>query len=79
MSENNSIILRTAGGSSIGVPTILSILFIAFKLAGIITWKWIWVLSPFWICIGIYLAIISLSLFAVLFFAAISLFKDDDW
>lgn len=27
----------------------LTLLFIAFKLANIISWKWIWVLSPIWI------------------------------
>jgi len=28
---------------------ILLVLFVAFKLAGIITWSWLWVLSPIWI------------------------------
>jgi hypothetical protein len=27
----------------------LTLLFIALKLTGQITWPWIWVLSPFWI------------------------------
>lgn len=28
---------------------LLALLFIAFKLAHIISWPWIWVLAPFWI------------------------------
>lgn len=27
----------------------LLLLFIAFKLCGVIEWSWVWVLSPFWI------------------------------
>ncbi len=29
--------------------TLLTILFIALKLMGFITWSWWWVLSPVWI------------------------------
>ena len=29
--------------------TLLTILFIGLKLTGIITWSWLWVLSPLWI------------------------------
>lgn len=28
---------------------LLLVLFVAFKLAGIISWSWLWVLSPIWI------------------------------
>lgn len=33
----------------IGLPSLLGIVFIVLKLLGVITWSWIWVLSPFWI------------------------------
>lgn len=33
----------------IGFFGVLTILFIALKLLGIINWSWIWVLSPLWI------------------------------
>ncbi len=33
----------------ITLPAALGILFIGLKLAGVIDWSWIWVLSPFWI------------------------------
>jgi FtsH-binding integral membrane protein len=44
---------------------ILGLIFITLKLTGHITWSWLWVLSPFWIPIGLGLLI----LFLVAFFA----------
>jgi len=35
--------------SYISFGSILTILFIALKLTGHITWSWLWVLSPLWI------------------------------
>lgn len=29
--------------------SLLTIVFIVLKLIGVITWSWIWVLSPLWI------------------------------
>ena len=36
----------------------LTILFIAFKLAGLIEWSWIKVLIPLWVEIGIWITYI---------------------
>ena len=36
-------------GTSFPMLGILGVLFIAFKLAGVIAWPWVWVLAPFWI------------------------------
>ena len=33
----------------IGFPTLLGLVFIVLKLCKVITWSWIWVLSPLWI------------------------------
>lgn len=33
----------------VGFLGLLTILFIALKLLGAITWSWVWVLSPLWI------------------------------
>lgn len=33
----------------IGFIGVLQILFIAFKLTGVIDWSWLWVLSPIWL------------------------------
>ena len=47
-----------SGGMKLG--SVLGVIFVVLKLVGVITWKWIWVLSPFWIgfAIWIFLAII---------------------
>ena len=37
----------TKGG--VGFCGLLAIAFIVLKLIGVITWSWIWVLSPIWI------------------------------
>lgn len=31
------------------IATILLVIFITLKLCNIITWSWLWVLSPLWI------------------------------
>lgn len=42
---------NASGG--IGFTGLLTIVFIALKLLGAITWSWWWVLSPIWIPIAI--------------------------
>lgn len=37
----------TVGG--IGFTGLLTIAFIVLKLLGVISWSWVWVLSPIWI------------------------------
>lgn len=43
MDNNNG----SAGG--VGFTGLLTIVFIALKLCGVINWGWVWVLSPIWI------------------------------
>jgi uncharacterized membrane protein YdbT with pleckstrin-like domain len=31
------------------LPTLLLVLFIGLKLAHVIAWSWLWVLSPIWV------------------------------
>ena len=38
---------------TLGFTDILCLLFICLKLIGVIDWSWWWVLSPFWIPIGL--------------------------
>ena len=33
----------------LGLADVLTVIFIVLKLVGVITWSWIWVLSPLWI------------------------------
>ena len=42
--------------------TLLTVLFVALKLCNVITWSWIWILSPLWIgwALGIIIFVIIL-------------------
>lgn len=53
MNDNNG----TAKGG-IGFIGLLTIVFIALKLCGVITWSWLWVLSPIWIGLCVDIAVI---------------------
>lgn len=50
--ENNNGGYVDVALDDMGFHSWLGLLFIAFKLAGIINWDWIQVLSPFWITYG---------------------------
>lgn len=32
-----------------GIDTLLGVLFVGLKLAGVIDWSWWWVTAPFWV------------------------------
>ena len=54
----------SSSSGGIGFIGLLTILFIAFKLLGIIEWSWAWVLSPLWI--GVIVVVLLLAaLFAL--------------
>ena len=55
MSRNGS----SNGG--LGVADILLIIFIVLKLCGLISWSWVWVLSPLWISIILIIIVALLS------------------
>ena len=62
MNESNPIVVR---GTSL--PTLLTVLFIALKLCGIIDWSWWWVLSPIPITIGIALGVFAVAVSIALY------------
>lgn len=45
MPTNKNVNIKLGGN----LFTTLGLIFIVLKLLGIITWSWLWVLSPFWI------------------------------
>ena len=52
----------TVGG--IGFTGLLTIAFIVLKLLGVISWSWVWVLSPIWIdaiLVGLLLAVLIIA------------------
>lgn len=53
---------QASGG--IGFTSLLTIVFIALKLCGVITWSWWWVLSPLWISVILGLVLIIIALLA---------------
>ena len=55
-------------GTSFPMLGILGVLFIAFKLAGVIAWPWVWVLAPFWIP----LAVVAVVLVVVVIMSMVS-------
>lgn len=56
MSTKKNVNIRFGGN----LFTTLGLIFIVLKLLGIITWSWLWVLSPFWIPFVIVLVILSI-------------------
>lgn len=67
--ENNGGNSAKSGG--IGLAGVLGIVFIILKLCGVIAWPWIWVVSPFWIPVAIWLSIVVISS-AIIAIAAIA-------
>lgn len=42
-------------GRTTDIFTVTLIVFLTLKLAGLVTWPWIWVLAPLWIEVGLWL------------------------
>ena len=59
MSNNSS-----SSSSGIGLPGLLTVLFVGLKLTHVITWSWLWVLSPIWISFLIAIAFIVILIIA---------------
>lgn len=46
-----------ATAKGIGFTGVLTVAFIVMKLCGVIKWSWLWVLSPIWISIILWVLI----------------------
>lgn len=57
MKNNNK-----SASSGMGFSSVLTLIFIVLKLCGIITWSWLWVLSPLWISFILAIVIIILAM-----------------
>lgn len=44
----------------VGFLGLLTIVFVALKLTGVVNWSWLWVLSPLWIGAIIWLIVMGL-------------------
>lgn len=45
-----------------GLGTLLTVAFVVLKLCGVISWSWLWVLSPLWISFGLGLVVFLICL-----------------
>lgn len=55
--ENNKTIVKGASFVSL-----LTLAFIVLKLTGVISWAWVWVVSPIWISLIIDIIVIAVCL-----------------
>ena len=72
MSDNKTKVT----GNGIGIGTVLFLIFLTLKLAGIgqvATWSWWWVTSPLWIPIA---TLLGVSAIALLIAGIVNLFKN---
>lgn len=60
-----SNISTPSSSGGVGVAGLLGVLFIGLKLGHVIDWPWLWVLSPFWIPLGLILALLLIAALAV--------------
>lgn len=55
---------QTTVSGGVGFVGLLTIAFIVLKLLGIITWSWVWVLSPIWIDAILVIVLLAIVLLA---------------
>lgn len=63
MNENN----KTTVNGGVGFTGLLTTAFIVLKLCGVITWSWLWVLSPIWISAALCVVVLLVTLVVLLF------------
>lgn len=51
------------GSGGVGFVGLLTIVFVVLKLVGVVSWPWLWVLSPVWISA---LLVIALFIFVII-------------
>ncbi len=56
---------KTTSSGGIGFAGVLTIVFIVLKLIGVISWSWLWVLSPIWISILVGLVFAAIAVIAL--------------
>ena len=58
--RNRTMSSSSSSSGGVGFSGLLTVVFIALKLTGNITWPWVWVLSPLWISFLLGVAILSI-------------------
>lgn len=57
---------NSSGG--LGLAGVLLVVFLVLKLTGLVSWLWLWVLSPVWIPFGVAIVILFVALIIHLVF-----------
>jgi len=57
--------MENTTSSGLGFTGALTIAFIVLKLVGVISWSWLWVLSPIWISLALVIFILIFILFVM--------------
>ena len=60
-SRRNRTMSSSSSSGGVGFFGLLTVVIIALKLTGNITWPWVWVLSPLWISFLLGVAILSIE------------------
>jgi hypothetical protein len=63
--RNRTMSSSSSSSGAVGFSGLLTVVFIALKLTGNITWPWVWVLSPLWISF-----ILGIAFLAIVFLIA---------
>ena len=50
-----------ATAKGIGFTGVLTVAFIVLKLCGVIEWSWLWVLSPIWISVILWVLVFMIA------------------
>lgn len=58
---------KKSSTTGVGFCGLLTLVFIVLKLVGVISWKWLWVLSPIWIPFGIGVLIVAILFICAIF------------
>lgn len=61
MKNNNN-----APKKGLGISSVLTLIFVVLKLAGLIEWSWVWVLSPLWIAFTVWFIVLALVFLVIL-------------
>ena len=59
--RNRTMSSSSSSSGGVGFSGLLTVVFIALKLTGNITWPWVWVLSPLWISFILGIAFIAIA------------------
>jgi hypothetical protein len=59
--RRNRTMSSSSSSGGVSFSGLLTVVFIALKLTGNITWPWVWVLSPLWISFILGIAFIAIA------------------